>query len=516
MNWPTSARRLGSVSFLSATLLFTAASCEDASNLGVELPGTATSSTDYRDFPVTASTVLRDSIETQKANRFLIGRVRDNSLGTTTAAAFLNLKVRPADGDTLPSGVAGSTPNPQLDSLVLLLPFDAVYGSANSPLRVNVFQLAQPLDERTVYNSSSSVVLGDVLGRNLSARLDGIRRERRRTNEGSTTDTSTVVVTSTNKTVRIKLHGSGLVSPLANEVFTRLKATSFNQAGLDAVWKGLALQPVDDFNSAVISAFSSPSTQAVFYYRYTNKKNTGTLKGRYSIGFGSGTGTNDPRYFTQISNELPSSSPLIRLAGPNGATQAVAADETNGQVYMQGGNGFGTRLEIPGLNELRNLVQPQGTTTPAIAINRAELLIPVKPFANLLFAVPSTSYLYEVNANNESLRRLLLNNRVERIVLQDGVDQLGDGLTSIDGYYRNAAEATFYSLSDANSYYSMVLTGYVQSYVYDRLSGATPAAFVLSPSLRNSSRQNPLSLNLNRAVLDGTGIKLRVYYSQLR
>ncbi|HLK96831.1 MAG TPA: DUF4270 family protein [Hymenobacter sp.] len=511
MNWPTSARRLGSVSFLSATLLFTAASCEDASNLGVELPGTATSSTDYRDFPVTASTILRDSIETQKATRFLIGRVRDNSLGTTTATAFLNLKIRPAAGDTLPAGVAGSTPNPQLDSLVLLLPFDAVYGSANSPLRVNVFQLAQPLDERTVYNSSSSVALGDALGRNLSARLNGTRRERVRTNASSTIDTSTVVVKSPDETARIKLHGGSLVSPLANEVFTRLKSTSFNQTSLDAVWKGLAIQPLDDFNSAVIGALSSPGTRAVFYYHYTNKKNTGTLKGRYSIGFGSGAGSNDPRYFTQISNELPSTSPLIRLAGQTGATQAVRADETDGQVYMQGGNGFGTRLEIPGLNELKSLVQPQGTATPAIAINRAELLIPVKPFANLLFAVPTTSYLYEVNASNQSLRRLLLNNRVERIVLQDGIDQLGTGLTSIGAYYGNAAKADFYSLNDANSYYSMVLTGYVQSYVYDKLSGAAPAAFVLSPALRSTPE-----LDLKRAVLDGTGIKLRVYYSQLR
>jgi hypothetical protein len=184
---------------------------------------------------------------------------------------------------------------------------------------------------------------------------------------------------------------------------------------------------------------------------------------------------------------------------------------------MQGGNGFGARLEIPGLNELRSLAQPQAAGSSAIAINRAELLIPVKPFSNLLFPQPGNGYLYEVNANNQSLTRRLLNNRVERIVLRDGVDQLGTGLSSIgdvqqgSGYYQNAAAARFYSLSDANQYYSLVLTGYVQSYVYDRLSGAAPAAFILSPSLRTS-----LGLDLNRAVLDGTGIKLRVYYSQLR
>lgn len=514
MNWPTSAGRFASVSLLSFTLLFAAAGCEDANDLGVELPGTSNAATNYRDFPVTASTILRDSAETLKANNFLVGRVQDNVLGTTTANAFLNLKVSPAVGDTLPANVAGAaTANAQLDSLVLVLPFDNVFGSATAPLRANVYQLAQPLDERVVYNSTSSVPAGAELGRDFVARLNANKRQRQRTNSTSTTDTATVVVTVPDPTVRFKLHGGGRTLPLATELFDRLKNSSFNQARLDEVWKGLYIEPTTDFNTAVVGLAASAGTRAVFYYRYTNKKNNGTLKGRYSIAFGTGPTPDAGRYFTQLSTALPAG-PLSRLVD---ARQLVPAAETNNLVYMQAGTGFGARLEIPGLQVLKTQAQGQTAGGPAIAINRAELLVPVKPFSNLLFAVPSTAYLYEVNANNQALQRTLLNSRVERIVLRDGVSQQGLGLSGIGddqqggGYYQNAAAATLFPLTDVNSYYSMVLTGYVQSYVYDKLSGAAPAAFVLSPTLRNSR-----ALGLNRAVLDGTGVKLRVYYSELR
>jgi hypothetical protein len=521
MNWPISACRLASVSLLSATLLFTAAGCEDANDLGVELPGTANADTQYRDFPVTASTVLRDSTETQKADRFLVGRVRENVLGSTAATAFLNLKLRPLAIDTLPTEVKRAetvvAPNAILDSLVLEMPFDEVYGSSATPLRVNIFQLAQPLDDRTTYNSASSVAFGPEIARGLSARLNGTRKDSVGTKPNRTQ------VTVPDRTVRLKLHGGGQTSALATTVFERIKATGFNQAALDAIWKGLAFQPVADFNTAVVGLRTAVATRAVFYYRYTNKKNTGQLNGRYSIPFSKGSWTrstiNDaPRYFTQITNELPTGSALSRLGGPGGATQSVAASETNGLVYMQAGNGFGAKLEIPGLETLKSLAAPQANGGPAIAINRAELLIPIRPYANLLFSLPDSTFLYEVNANNQSLYRPLLNTRVERIVLRDGVAQTGAGLSSVAddftsglGYYQNAANGRLYTLSDANQNFSMIITGYVQAYVYDKLGGVTPAAFVLSPSLRNS-----YGLSLDRAVLDANNIKLRVYYSQLR
>ncbi|UOQ66340.1 DUF4270 family protein [Hymenobacter volaticus] len=527
MNWPISARRFASASLFS-TLLFAATGCEDASDLGVELPGTGSSSTEYQDFLVNASTVLQDSVETLKTNSYLIGRVRDNALGTTTANGYFNLKLSTLPGDTLPSLVAGTAPNPQLDSVVLVMPFESVYGSATTPLRVNVYPLVNPLDDQGIYNSNSSVAVDvtNALGTGLSARLNGSRKFNQRNDPSSTTDTSTFKVTVPDKTVRLKLNSPA--SSTAATVFSRLLDKSFNQSSLDAIWKGLAIQPVSDFTSAVVG-FSTNGTstssvsRTVFYYHYANKKANGTLRGSYSIPFGNrsagfGSTLSAPRYFTEIKTDLLA--PFNRLQGAGGSALAIPSGETGDVVYTQLGNGIGTKLEIPGLQSLKDQAQAQAGNNPSIAINRAELLIPVQPYTNLLFASPNSNYLYEVNQFNQPLKRVLLNSRVERLVLSDAVNQLSPTVASIGnsfsgdtptGYYQQAARASLFSVSDVNRYYDMVLTGYVQSYVYNKLSGAAPAAFILSPQLRQSG-----ALGLERAVLDGKNIKLRVYYSKLQ
>lgn len=524
MNWPTSARRFASASLFSVSLLVAATGCEDASDLGVELPGTAAASTEYRDFPITASTVLQDSLETLKANSYLVGRVRDNALGTTTARGYFNLKLSPGLNDTLPASVTGTAPNPQLDSVVLIMPFDAVYGSAASPLQVNVYPLAAPLDEQGLYNSTSSAAVdaANPLGVGLRARLNGTRRIKQRNSPSSATDTTTFKVTVPDKTVRLKLNNGN--STIPRTVFELLKNTAFSQSQLDAVWRGVAIQPVDGFTSAVVGFPTTTSiTRAVFYYHYTNKLGTGTLQGLYSIPFGTqgayNSKVNSPRYFTNITTDL--AAPFNRLRGPSGSSQSVAASESGNVVYMQAGSGFGTKLEIPGLAELKQLAQPQANGNPAIAINRAELLLPIQPYSSLLFAVPANAYLYEVNSANEPLKRVLLNSRVERLVLRDGVNQLAPPVASIEnnvnssgtpiGYYQQAATATVASLSDVNRTYGMLMTSYVQAYVYDKLGGTTPAGFIFSPVLRSSG-----GLGLDRAALDANNIKLRVYYSKLR
>lgn len=519
MNWPTSARRLASASVFSSALLLGATSCEEASDLGVELPGTTATSTEYRDFPVTASTVLQDSISTLKANSYLIGRVRDNALGTTTAKGYFNLKISPSATDTLPASVAGTNPNAQLDSVVLVMPFATIYGSAASPLRVDVYPLATRLDDQTIYNSASTAAadVAGVLGAGVSARLNGTRTLRQRNDPTSSTDTSTFKLSEPNRTVRLKLNAS---NGLLTNVFGLLKTTTFNQSQLDAAWKGLVIQPTTNFNSAVVNFAVGSVSSAVFYYHYNKKVGTGTLKGTYSIPFGTltaayGTKANAPRYFTGIVTEP--AAPFNQLQGASNSARSIPSSATGDVAYMQAGTGFVTKLEIPGLADLKQQAQPQAAGgSPSIAINRAELQIPVQASSNLLFAVPGNGYLYEVNASNEPLRRVFLNSSVERIVLRDGVSQLGVGLTSIEnnqgaGYYENAATGTRLALSDVNQYYGLLMTGYTQAYVYDKLSGAAPAAFLFSPTLRNSG-----ALGLERAVLDGKNIRLRVYYSKLR
>ena len=173
MNWPARAqlRRSSVALFTSLSLLLGAAGCEDPNNIGVELPGTAAITTQYQDYAVQAATVRRDSLPTLRTTRLLAGRVRDNNTGiVTTARAYANLQL---GLDALPATYTGTV----LDSLVLTLGFERVYGNSLTPARFDVYQLTQKLDERTAYNASSAPPLGPLLVGGATGLLNQTRKD---------------------------------------------------------------------------------------------------------------------------------------------------------------------------------------------------------------------------------------------------------------------------------------------------------------------------------------------------
>jgi hypothetical protein len=429
-----------------------------------------------------------------KADNFLVGRVRDAALGTTTARSYLNLQVN-MPADSLPAKFAGTV----LDSTVVIMSFDQVYGSATQPVRFNVFALPQRLDDRSSYNASTVLPLGQPIATNLVSSLNRTRLARQRISSTVATDTATAVTTVQDRTVRLTMSRPGQTPSLLGGVFSALQNETFTQAQLDATWKGMAVTPTDDFTGTVVGFNRSNNLRVVFYFHDSATPNR---RRSYSIYFGSparssseavnSINLNAPRYFTQISTDLSAAGPFARLTD---GRAAVTSAEAGGISYVQEGVGFGTRLEIPaGLRALKDRKD--------IAINRAELIVPVKPFTNALFALPRRLFLYEANANNQVLQSLVNNFRTDRVVLGDSTSATGQ---------RAEAAARFYDLGENNKYYSVLITNYVQSYIYTQTDATRPATLILSPSLRTLP-----TLTLNRAVLDADNITLRVYYSKLR
>ena len=162
---------------------------------------------------------------------------------------------------------------------------------------------------------------------------------------------------------------------------------------------------------------------------------------------------------------------------------------------------------IPGLADLRNRQN--------VSVNRAELLVPVKPFSNTLFPYPTATYLYEARADNQVLQRARLGHiEVNRLVQAEGFNQQSQSV----GPQGQGSQATglLYALDATNSYYSILVTSYVQAYLLNQLGGDLPDALLLSPTLvlpQAYQPDNNLTLSLNRAALDASNIKLRVYYS---
>ncbi|MDB5233443.1 MAG: hypothetical protein JWR44_436 [Hymenobacter sp.] len=499
MNWLTS--RCAPLAVLAALAL---AGCDKGTDLNVDLPDTTAISTEYKDLPVDAATVRIAPVQTLKADHFLVGRLADNIAGNTEARAYLNLVVDGAN-DSLPSKLT----TPVLDSVVLVMGFDKVDGSTSVPVRFDVSNLAAPLDEREPYTSTSVTATAPTpLGQNLTSRLD---RTTTITTTAATATSPAVTTTSPDRTVRLVLQRSAAVSaPFApspavsspffsTTFFTALRTTSFGQTQLNALLKGLAITPSAGYSSAIVNFGRSYNARLAFFYHDDAVVVVAPARRpwrSYSIFMGpvysslGASSSRDPRYYTQIINDL-ASTPLSPLSD---VTQAVPTAATSGTSYLQEGTGLGTRITFLGLNDLM-----ASAAAGALTVNRAELRIPVKPYSNALFANPANVYALEVGPGNAILQRTANFLPSDRLVQADGADQLGVSNPSVAGLVDGQT---------TQPYYRMLVTSYLQSYLGNKLGG-NPTSLVLIPNMRRS-----LTLSLNRTAIDANNIRLRVYYSK--
>ena len=484
MNWLTS--RCAPLAVLAAALAL--AGCDKGTALNVDLPDTTAISTEYKDFPLVSSagTVRLTPVQTLKTDHFLVGRLADNVAGTTEARAYFNL-VSGGIPDSLPAKLS----NPVLDSVVLVLGFDQVYGSTTAPVRFDVFRLAAPLDERQVYDATTVTPLGAALGQTQTSRLD---RTRLQTTAATTTAVPDLTVRLLLQRTAVPAAGgrppvAGVPLAFATDEFAQLSMPSplFGQAQLDAVLKGVAVVPSAGYIGSIVSSGRTQDARLVVYYhgdstpRRTYSARLGPVYSREGA-----APARDPRYYTQLLNTLPAN--LAALAAPAGF---VPATVLGGTSYVQEGTGLGTRIDLASLAALAN--------QPGLTVNRAELRLPVKPFTNALFPNPARLYAVEVDANNAVLQRTVNFATADRVVQADGFTQLGTA---------NPAVAPLVDATTTQPYYSLPITNYLQAYLNGKLDG-NPAALVLVPNIRSAA-----TLTLNRAALDAARISLRVYYSK--
>lgn len=508
--------------------LLSLAACETSGDLTVDLPGTEASSSKFLDIAVSASTIRLAPTLTLKSDRFLVGRLRDQTTGLTEAQAVLNLRAS-TSLDSLPGRLATAAPGltaPTLESVTLLVPIEQVYGTATAPLRFDVLPLRQRLDDRQIYAADSRPdVAASAIATNLSARLNATRQVRQ-----TTTDSTGAVVTTTvpDQLVSQVLQAAGSpVRPLFASVFEKLKSSTFVQADLDAVLPGIVLAPSAGYEGSIVGfGRGRAGAQLKFSFMYDSVQAAPLPAVRrrrsYSLFFGPGPNANmgdagsgaDPRYYSYLVNDR-AGSPLAALSTTSSAVPAAALD---GRSYLQDGIGLGTRIAFQDLGPLLEL-----RNTPGVVLNRAELLVPVQPFTGGVFPTLLSFYLLEVDAANNVLVRPGSTTQVatERIVQRDGVNPQGSGAEAV---------ARLTNAGSPNPSYSLLMTTYLQAYLLPKGlgPGELPAALVLTPTLRSipvrnpdpNSRveftQAPPPLTLNRAVLDANNIKLRVYYSQLR
>jgi hypothetical protein len=456
MNLPVSRTLL---SFAFAFSLF---SCDDPSDIGLELQGSVNQiGTSFRDdFQINASTVLlKDSLVSFAARPVLAGRVNDGPFGTITTRAFAEVSL---PLNNLNFSATPDAPAPVADSIVLSLGYNYYFGDTTLTTGLSVYELDEAFFDKTTYFTTSTL-------RTKPTALGSVSFRPRPTPFRPAGAAATVARST--PTIKIRL---------SQELATRILAESgkpplANQENFVAqVLKGISIEPSPNAPAGAVLGFNLQSDSSYINLRYTSDGTKRSVKFRFF--------DMEPR-FNQITADF-TGTPLANLRNSG---DIVPSTQTDNVAYIQSGTGLRTKITFPDLASLRN----EGGT---LAINRAELVVPLQIDLFDQSRVPPLVYLYETNETN---RILTFNDGVTpRRVQRDGGQYLFGG--------GQPAELEYDS---EKRHYVVNMTSYVQAMLY----GTKPNNGLLIGSGANSNL-------INRAVIPASAterIRLRVYYTRV-
>jgi hypothetical protein len=423
-----------------------------------------------------------DSVLTANKSNALVGELLDVNVGKTTAESYFQLSPLSSNPSTPITGAI-------IDSLVLTSAYGQFYGTADGRQALELWELNEGFQDDKAYYAESPVLA-------TGAKLGETTFKTRYIKTASSDSVLAYPWVVGDKTMR-KADSVKVLAPLRFLIKTGLKETLFAAIGtadmasataFQAKFKGVVIRPVGPGGAIVNLAPASAETKMVLYYKVPSS--TDSLR---SFTFSLGSATLTERHFSRIVTDYTAGDHLKKFAtaAPSAHLDTVAAKPANGfTAYLQGGLELGVRLALP---ELKTLRARKGR----IAINRAELIVPVKQYAAGVYPVLGSAYLAEVDANNRPLKN---NNGGLRTVQANGSAPTGSN---------NPAIVTYDASLRA---YRVQITTYFDAWVNDKLLDQKGEGFLLLPTLPGVS-----SLGLSRALIDGgeNKIKLKVYYSEL-
>ncbi|RXK61472.1 DUF4270 family protein [Lacibacter luteus] len=357
------------VSFLFVFILNGCTKLESTRLGGDLLPGSDRLITDTIVLPVITHSFLdQDSILLDKSEQYLLGWVNDPMFGTTSAS--ISMQFLPS---SYPFSYAVAKDSLFLDSCVLSLSFNGLYGDTNAVTKVNVYKLTDPTFKSNVYYPLSflpNFSTGDLLG-STSYTVAEIRNKKYNTRY---TDDSIF------NQLRIRLDNS----------FGRLLLDQDNVNGAfrnDTIFKnffnGVAIVPDTAVSGNAISYFqlSNAKTRINLYYRQLNRE---------------GKTDTTSISFNYVADTVRSASANKVYRNYTGSTVAAYLINTtpSSLVYLQSGPGTAVRISVPGLDTIRN---------KEYIIHRAELVaqqVYQGPLAQENIFVPPYLHLFSYSSTN--------------------------------------------------------------------------------------------------------------------
>lgn len=437
-------------------LLFIA--CERPKEIGFGLTPTEELGVFYADtISVATSTVLNDSIFTVNSNNILFGQYRDPFLGNVTAKAFFHFWRGQQSIDTL-ALLGNNEFLPIYDSLVLSLPTRYTYGKTNVTQTLNIFRITETLLDSVRYTNQANLQVAATPVKTTSIKADDLKR---------------------NPVLNVKLPDN-----LGQELFTlsgqspAIKVEDFYKN----LFKGLALFPETNDDAAVIG-FDGIRLTLHYKVTQTRTEQPDTIVAKQLNFF-------LRRNFNQINSDKQGTT-LVGIQ----PLKPVSSGLTGGNSFIQSGIGLQTKLDFPGLDNLKKLGN--------ISINRAELIIKPLPGTFDQFAPPSSLAFYPTDQSSDIIGQFFGASFIPLILLQNGSP---DFLT--DPTSRPALAAPFDTRKEE---YIAVITPFLRNVL--RNNSTFPSLLISSVGESNSVNRLIIRNNSGAPVSVLSGIRLRIFYT---
>lgn len=446
---------------LSALLLIVltiATSCEDPSNIGLELdPENNQIGVFYQEISLSASVVLEDSLSTTNTGVIIYGNEESDFFGKTESIGYTRLFFN--------RDIARPKENAVLDSVRFLINMREVLTTDTiNPKTINIHLLTEQIRDVDNFNFSSVAYEPTP---SFSAKFDFTNRQ------------DTIVSTKIN-------------NALTQEIFAELKNGRYFQDifSFREFLPGLAFKAEEGENVG-FSTLIGNNTGFIFYF-----KNEGdTVSRAYPIA--TGINFNSARHFSQVIND-PTGTPLEVV------TEKSKAYKLDDFVGSKSTMGLHVKLDLSPLDAFLDTL---------INVNFNQVTLEMGPLVDFSVSEsPLTLIPYFTNETNQQLFRTDLVPPFPLIVQPDGSPQV----EAATGKPAAAFGAAHLSLSNNLKTYNQFLTSHINA-VYRKKLNRTD--FLLIPGFVSGQSQTisvDYKANLKEYVVGQNTIKLKIFYSRSR
>ena len=445
--------------------IVTLASCEDTTDIGIDLEDENQLGTEFTDTITinTGTVLLPDSILSFRTTPAQVGFLADPVLGTLKATTYTEVALGGTD--------VSFGENPQVDSMVLTMDYSAIYGNKNKPLTINVFRLTEAFQEKASYFTTTKMATeSNPLA---STTLVPLLFEKKRVFD--------VDSTAAKRLIKVRLPRTLIDEFVAQSGKDPLKT----QANFEAFFKGLALVPSGEAASILALNLASDSTKIVMHYKNGNDKKKHTFR----------FNTSAVSHFTNFEGNRAGTT----VASLTKKGDFIPARQTGNESYIQNNTQLVTKLTMPYLQKFKQ-------ATGNIVINRAELIIPVKANSTSAIPTPPQLVLYQTNSTN----RILKDARNNPLTVQDS------NLGTVNGTVFPAA----LSYNSEKNRYTLNITSYFQALLLDKKpnDGLLLVPATVSPDQSTGGFAISHDIRSFRTIISNTAnskVKVVVYYTKL-